>query len=984
METVFKDWVVDECIGEGAFGKVYRMHREDFGYVYTSALKVIHIPLSQTEYDSVCNDLSNDQEVHDYFYGMVEDIVAEFALMSKLKGNSNIVSYEDHQIVENKDEFGWTIYIRMELLKPLFQYVREHPLSVADVVRLGIDISRALEMCKQYHIIHRDVKPENIFVSDMGTFKLGDFGIAKQLEKSTAGLSKKGTRGYMAPEMYNGQKYDASVDVYSLGVVLYRFLNNNRMPFMPPAPQPIRYSDQEEANRKMVSGEPFPMPVGADGALGHIVLRACAFKPANRYADAMGLRHALEDIQPKYENQTTPISEVVAAKADSAAAAAYGVGAGVVATVHDARGEGEAGGASSAVGASAAGASAAGVGGAGASVGAAAGASAAGASAAGAGDSGSGDEKKSGWGESKEEPPILGPVSENDVDPVEDGSVGGSSGTAADRLPASGPVSENDLDPVDESKTGGSVGAAVGGATVGAGMAAGATLGAGIGAGIGAGLNGAGSGGVSGGNGFGGAFGGNGLGWSTDVENKPKHKKDKKRRWGKKGSDEPSPEENVWVFNPEGDDIPLSGASGSDVSKGIPATGATWTSEPREPDAVAAKPEPKVDPAKAMPAFGPVWGSDEDDSKVGDAAKTAAAKPEPKIDPAKAMPAFGPVWGSDDDSKVGEAAKVEVAKPEPVVEAKPEPKVSEPVVEVKPEPKVSEPVKAAVVEKAVESVVKEEPVVETKPEPKIVEPVKASVVSEPVKAAKAEPVAEPVAKKESENKKEPVAGGPVKEPEAKKAAAAGTPVKKPEAGKEPVKKAAAPETSEKPKREPKAKILIAVLCVLLIGGPIVMAIGFFGAGSKEPELPQPTEAPTVVEATPEPTLEPTPEPTPEPTATPEPTPEPTPERYEVPELTGLSKSKAKKKLKALKLKMKTKKAYSSSVKKGHVIKQSVKAGKMVGPRTVVTVTISKGAKPKPVVRPNNGGGSGGHTTKPSNGGGSGGNNKKPDFDIGGL
>ena len=86
METVFKDWVVDECIGEGAFGKVYRMHREDFGYVYTSALKVIHIPLSQTEYDSVCNDLSNEQEVHDYFYGMVEDIVAEFALMSKLKG----------------------------------------------------------------------------------------------------------------------------------------------------------------------------------------------------------------------------------------------------------------------------------------------------------------------------------------------------------------------------------------------------------------------------------------------------------------------------------------------------------------------------------------------------------------------------------------------------------------------------------------------------------------------------------------------------------------------------------------------------------------------------------------------------------------------------------------------------------------------------------------------------------------------------------
>ena len=68
------------------------------------------------------------------------------------------------------------------LLTPLYQHLREHPLSEEDVIRLGIDLCRALEICQKYNIIHRDIKPENIFYSEQGSFKLGDFGIARQLE----------------------------------------------------------------------------------------------------------------------------------------------------------------------------------------------------------------------------------------------------------------------------------------------------------------------------------------------------------------------------------------------------------------------------------------------------------------------------------------------------------------------------------------------------------------------------------------------------------------------------------------------------------------------------------------------------------------------------------------------------------------------------------------------------------------------------------
>ena len=183
METGFKDWNIEQCIGEGAFGKVYKIVRKDFGHTYEAALKVIEIPRNQTELRSVCNQGMSKEEVKEYFKSIVENIVKEFALMSKIKGNSNIVSYEDHAVVEKPDGLGWTIYIRMELLTPLYEYAKNVKMTVRDVVQMGIDLCKALEICQKYHIIHRDIKPENIFVSDVGTYKLGDFGIARILER---------------------------------------------------------------------------------------------------------------------------------------------------------------------------------------------------------------------------------------------------------------------------------------------------------------------------------------------------------------------------------------------------------------------------------------------------------------------------------------------------------------------------------------------------------------------------------------------------------------------------------------------------------------------------------------------------------------------------------------------------------------------------------------------------------------------------------
>ncbi len=296
FEPFWDTWYIKDIIGEGGFGKVYRIEREEFGNVYVSALKHIRIPSSQSEVKSVISDGMDKESAERYFESLTEEIVKEIVLMSKLKGNSNIVSYEDHKVVKSKDKIEWNIFIRMELLKGLVDYIGENIITKRDVIKLGIDICRALEMCQKFNIIHRDIKPENIFVSEMGQFKLGDFGIARQIEKTEFGLSKKGTFTYIAPEVYKGEAYGSTVDIYSLGIVMYRLLNNNRVPFMPPYPKPITHTDRETALVKRMSGEVFNKPVNADGRLAEIVLKAAAYNPKERYESARDMRKALEAI----------------------------------------------------------------------------------------------------------------------------------------------------------------------------------------------------------------------------------------------------------------------------------------------------------------------------------------------------------------------------------------------------------------------------------------------------------------------------------------------------------------------------------------------------------------------------------------------------------------------------------------------------------------------------------------------------------------
>ncbi len=291
-------WKIVRTIGKGSFGTVYEIVKEDeFGAVIRSALKAISIPETDAEIKDYRGDGYDDASITALFKSRVEDVTAEFKLMNKLKGHTNIVSFEDYSIVQHDNVPGYDVLIRMELLTSLPDYINrqfpdgEIPDKVA--IELGIDICRALELCSKNHIIHRDIKPMNIFVNENRDFKLGDFGIAKTSDHTTR-ATKTGTFGYMAPEVYLSKPYNASVDIYSLGLVMYWMLNERRGPFLPLPPAVPKPSQNAEALDRRMSGEPLPVPKHGSEELKRIVLKACAFDPKDRYANPTEMKRDLE------------------------------------------------------------------------------------------------------------------------------------------------------------------------------------------------------------------------------------------------------------------------------------------------------------------------------------------------------------------------------------------------------------------------------------------------------------------------------------------------------------------------------------------------------------------------------------------------------------------------------------------------------------------------------------------------------------------
>ena len=309
-------WRAVKPIGKGGFGVVYEIERVQHGITEKAAMKVISIPQSSDEVDNLKIEGYDEESITRRFNSFAEEIIREYGIMVQMKGNANIVYCDDYKIIQQDDSLGWDIYIKMELLTPLVKAL-DRVSTDQEIIQFGMDLCNALEACQRRNVIHRDIKPQNIFVSDDGAFKLGDFGIARTVEKTTRATVGIGTYQFMAPEVKNDQPYGTTVDIYSLGLVLYWLLNGRRMPFLSLPPEVPKHGEEEKARQRRFSGEPIPAPRDGCEALKQIFLKACAFESKDRYQTARDMREALAHLAGGYTHELIPESTPITEPVDS-------------------------------------------------------------------------------------------------------------------------------------------------------------------------------------------------------------------------------------------------------------------------------------------------------------------------------------------------------------------------------------------------------------------------------------------------------------------------------------------------------------------------------------------------------------------------------------------------------------------------------------------------------------------------------------------
>lgn len=286
-EPLFGSWYIEGKVAMGRSSELFRVTRQADGITERYGLKVVRIPASEQDFANAM--LTGKYQSAEEYLNILEDEVREkMQQMLMLGSNRNVVHFENYKIVRSSNCLN--LIILTELLTPLADYISNDKVNAEEIAKMGFDICHALEGFRSLGIMHREIKPENIFADSYGTYKLGDSRIA---ETGSENPLSDDVSTYLAPEVLNGTGADYCSDIYSLGLMMYKFLNHNRMPFLPQFPAAISVADRTDAFEKRMSGEVFPAPSMADIDLADIIYKATAFKAEERFASPFQMQGEL-------------------------------------------------------------------------------------------------------------------------------------------------------------------------------------------------------------------------------------------------------------------------------------------------------------------------------------------------------------------------------------------------------------------------------------------------------------------------------------------------------------------------------------------------------------------------------------------------------------------------------------------------------------------------------------------------------------------
>ena len=236
-----------------------------------------------------------------------EDIVDKFKKEATAIANLNdpyIVNVLD---VGSQDDYNYIVmeYVKGKTLKELIREKGRIPYDLA--LNFSTQIAKALDCAHKNNIIHRDIKPQNILVTEEGSLKVTDFGIAKSTNSSTITNTSNviGSAHYFSPEQAKGNYIDSRTDLYSLGVVIYEMVTG-RVPFDADSPVSValKHIQEEVVPPKNINS-------AVPESLNKLILKAMEKEQIKRYQSAKEMIVDLDKIKndPNAIIGTVPVTE---------------------------------------------------------------------------------------------------------------------------------------------------------------------------------------------------------------------------------------------------------------------------------------------------------------------------------------------------------------------------------------------------------------------------------------------------------------------------------------------------------------------------------------------------------------------------------------------------------------------------------------------------------------------------------------------------
>lgn len=285
LEPFFNEWEVCASLEKTGYGGMYIIKNK-----YTSEpsiLNHISVPRDDSNLNAARKWVSGEEELDTYFEKNKNLIVDEIEYAISLNESDYIFKTYEYEVRKKENKIGWDIFVRLEDLRKVTELKDKN-----DIIKMGIDICTALEYCQSKGVVHRNITPDAIYFASDGKFKLGNF---KLFDPAVA---KKTNINYVSPEFNNGEETDIQTDIYSLGIVLFQFLNDGALPF-------VQLGEKNEivirhAAMDRLKGKRMQPPKNADPTLARIVLSACKVDKEDRYKTPTEFK---EDLTATWDKQ---------------------------------------------------------------------------------------------------------------------------------------------------------------------------------------------------------------------------------------------------------------------------------------------------------------------------------------------------------------------------------------------------------------------------------------------------------------------------------------------------------------------------------------------------------------------------------------------------------------------------------------------------------------------------------------------------------